>query len=92
MAKTTTKQKFTAAMLRAGAAAIDGMNALSPIEMARAVLHAAFTPQRPAKKKKAAKKKSPARRKSPVRRAAKTVRKAAKKTKRAAKRKAARRA
>lgn len=89
MAKRTTKQKFTAAMLRAGAAAIDGMNALSPIEMARAVLHAAFTPQRPAKKKKAAKK-STARKKSPARRAAKTVRKAAKKAKKTTKRKARR--
>jgi hypothetical protein len=77
MAKKTTKQKFTAAMLRAGAAAIEGMNALSPIEMARAVLHAAFTPQRPARKK-AAKKKPAARRKSPAKRAAKKAKKATK--------------
>jgi hypothetical protein len=90
MAKKSTRQKFTAAMLRAGAAAIDGMNALSPIEMARAVLHAAFTPQRPARKK--AKRKAPARKKAPVRRAAKTVRKAARKVKKATKRKTARRA
>jgi hypothetical protein len=95
MARKSTKQKFTAAMLRAGAAAIEGMNALSPIEMARAVLHAALTPQNkkparksPAKKKAATKKKaakSVARRKAVKKKAVRAIRK------KAAKRKAARR-
>jgi len=76
MAKKSAQQKLTAAMLRAGAAAIEGMSSLSPIEMARAVLHAAFTPQKPARKTPA---KKPAKRKAVKRKAAKVVKAAKKK-------------